>query len=167
MEAGDTKEQGGLTPWLSHSSHSEHAGRASCSASVAQSRWDRGSTTTQAWRSCRKCHREPSKAVTLLQNAQPRHLPILKAYIPYGAAALIPGSSPRVHTVSSSLTSQKKHHPLPRQKTSIRAGRGQQQVQAPRSSSTHSELGAPKPRHQVQCLKTAEAARRQLEKAPY
>lgn len=119
---------------------------------------------------------------------QPRHLPIQKVHISYGgrapwtredvgaaSATALPRQQPqgahgqclptplRSRGAPSPFTAEKQQQSwqgtVPRQQ---KAG-----PQVSRNSSAHFELGIPKPRHQAQCLKTAEAACRQLQKAPY
>lgn len=135
-------ETGSPRSLLSHSSD-----RALCSASVAQSRWDRGSTTTQTWRSCRKCHRYPSKVILLQTPAQTPPHP--EGLHPLGAAASMPGSSCRCTQPIPPSPSRSRKAPSPSTAEKQQSWQGtaprQQKAQASRSSSTHSEPGALSP----------------------
>lgn len=164
------QEQGDLTPWLSHSSSLSKCRQSILFCQRGSEQMGQRQHHHSDIEKLQEMPQAPQQGCDPPADPQPRHLPIQKVCIPCGAAALMPGSSLRVHTVCSSLTPQKKlESTIPfhsRKAGSELAGDStpQQKAQAPWSSSTHFELGGPKPRHQVQCLKTAEAAHRQFKK---
>ena len=116
---------------------------------------------------------------------QPRQLPIQKVHI-YGgtapqtqedagaaSATALPREQPRGQCLPMPLRSRGAPSPFTAEKQQWSSGGGTvlwQPKKGPwvsRNSSAHSELGTIKPRHQAQCLKTAEAARKQLQKPLY
>lgn len=104
MEPGDVKELGALAPWLSHNSRSDRESRQRimfCQRGSEQM-GQRQHPLTDVEK-LQEMPQAPQQGCDPPADPQPRYIPIQKVYIPYGAAALIPGSSPEVHTVNSSL----------------------------------------------------------------
>lgn len=155
--------------------------------SRVQSGWDRGSTTTLhsagTWRSCRRRRRHLGKATMLLQRPSPDTFPSERSTSPMEAEhhghkrtwaqhlpQPCPGSSPKCLPTPLGSRGAPSPFTAEKQRQSWRGALPRQQKAGPqvsRNSSAHFEPGTPKPRHQAQCLKTAEAACRQLQKAPY